>query len=351
MLKPSIRILASLIGVAVVMTACKPDLDQKSAARLVPDGMSMSNVYKVLGPDAVVTPGNDGEICLSYFFTFFPPPPMVTPKIRGMTVIISNNVVIGRTFMTEVRASDDSRAAARIPSSACLAPLSHAPTHGTAFLLQYDAATVRGDTNSLPNLKVAVTKRLSKLGVRVYWDRASNNEVRILTPLTQRGQIALLENALATRGMLELRLVNESSDELIEQGRVASGYELMKETNMIAGSTTVTAYLVKKEPALTGSHVEQAWTATNDMGGPEIHFQLDPDGAKLFQKLTTDNVGKRLALIVDSHICSVPIIAAPIDGGSGVISCNFSQKEADELADVLDSPLPFPIKVTAEKTN
>jgi hypothetical protein len=88
----------SLIAIIGILSACKPDLTQKSAARLIPDGMSISNVYKMLGPDAVVSKGNDGMIYLIYFFPFFPPPPRVNSKIGSMTVIISNNVVVGRSF-------------------------------------------------------------------------------------------------------------------------------------------------------------------------------------------------------------------------------------------------------------
>jgi preprotein translocase subunit SecD len=238
----------------------------------------------------------------------------------------------------------------RSTSSTGSTPVLQPPDHGTAFLLQYDAAAIRNGTNSLADLKKGVTKRLLNIGIQIYWESTSNSQVRILTSITQQAQIAMLKKSLAHRGMLECHLVNEASDELIQQGRLAPGYELMKETNMTAGSSRVTAYLVKREPELTGRYVQKAWTATNAMGGLEIDFQFDPAGAKLFQKITAENVGKQLAMAVDGQIFSAPRIAGPVPDGRGVITGNFTQKDTETLVNVLDCPLPFPVRVTDERT-
>lgn len=236
----------------------------------------------------------------------------------------------------------------RSPSST--APLSLPPSHGTVFLLQYDPAEVQADTNALDNLKQAVDKRLSKLGISGYWETPTNNAVRLSTPITEQGQIDRVENSLARQGMLQFRLVKEDSTELIQKGQSAPGYELMKQTNIAAEPKTIIPYLVKTKPELTGKYVQKAWVTKNPVGLAEINFQLDAAGAALFQTITGNNVGRQLAIILDGRLYSAPRILDPIPGGRGMISGNFTPKEANELADALDCPLPFPVKVTVEKT-
>ena len=68
---------------------------------------------------------------------------------------------------------------------------------------------------------------------------------------------------------------------------------------------------------------------------PTVSFTLDRLGAQKFGRTTTDNVGKRLAIILDGKIISAPSINEPIISGSGIISGNFTFQEARDLAIVL----------------
>ncbi len=87
-------------GFEVVITAAsnsKPALTRESAEKLIPNGMSETDVYAHLGTNARVTHGKSGKI-LTYLFHFPPPPPRVEPVIDSMTVVISNGVVVDRQF-------------------------------------------------------------------------------------------------------------------------------------------------------------------------------------------------------------------------------------------------------------
>ena len=76
------------------------------------------------------------------------------------------------------------------------------------------------------------------------------------------------------------------------------------------------------------------------------HLHLDRLGAQKFGRATTDNVGKRLAIVLDGKIISAPSINEPITGGSGIISGNFSFQEATDLSLLLRSgALPTPLKL------
>jgi len=66
-------------------------------------------------------------------------------------------------------------------------------------------------------------------------------------------------------------------------------------------------------------------------GNPEIEITFTDKGRKLFAEVTRQNVGKRLAIVVDGKLLSAPKIIMGIPGGKGVISGNFSEQESKEL--------------------
>ena len=75
----------------------------------------------------------------------------------------------------------------------------------------------------------------------------------------------------------------------------------------------------------------------NQSNSPMVAFTLDRYGAQKFGKVTTNNIGKRLAIVLDNKIISAPVIREAITGGSGTISGNFSFQEVTDLALLLRS--------------
>ena len=110
--------------------------------------------------------------------------------------------------------------------------------------------------------------------------------------------------------------------------------------------------LLKKEALLTGDSLKNA-RAESGMGslGNEIHvsMEFDSDGAKTFGKITGDNIGKRLAIVLDDKVYSAPVVRDRIPSGKAIISGNFGMKEANNLAIVLRSgSLPAPLNIISE---
>lgn len=68
-----------------------------------------------------------------------------------------------------------------------------------------------------------------------------------------------------------------------------------------------------------------------------INFTLNSEGAKIFGDFTANNVGNRLAIVLDNKVYSDPVIRERIGGGSGQISGGFSVKEAHDVAIALRS--------------
>ncbi len=82
-----------------------------------------------------------------------------------------------------------------------------------------------------------------------------------------------------------------------------------------------------------------------------VSFTFDRVGAKKFGRATTDNVGKRLAIILDGKVISAPQIREPILGGNGQITGNFTFQTATDLALLLRSgALPAPLNIIEERT-
>ena len=110
--------------------------------------------------------------------------------------------------------------------------------------------------------------------------------------------------------------------------------------------------LVSKRVIMSGENLIDAQPRfDNQSNSPTVYFTLDRLGAQKFGKTTTENIGKRIAIIMDEKIISSPTIKESITGGSGTISGNFSFQEATDLAMLLRSgALPTPLKIVEERT-
>ena len=82
-----------------------------------------------------------------------------------------------------------------------------------------------------------------------------------------------------------------------------------------------------------------------------VSFQFDTRGAITFGEITSKNVGKRFAIVLDNQVITAPVIQQPITGGSGQISGNFTPQSANDLAVLLRAgALPASLKVIEERS-
>ncbi len=111
-------------------------------------------------------------------------------------------------------------------------------------------------------------------------------------------------------------------------------------------------YLLKKESLMTGEFLTQARVNIDQRyNEPNISISFNSTGAKLFEQITTNNVNKRLAIILDDNVYSAPNIREPIAGGNAQISGTYSMEEARDLAIVLRSgSLPAPLRMLQNVT-
>jgi preprotein translocase subunit SecD/SecD/SecF fusion protein len=112
------------------------------------------------------------------------------------------------------------------------------------------------------------------------------------------------------------------------------------------------SYVVEEAPLMTGEDLTDAKAAfdqrTNE---PIVNFRLSTGGARKFGDVTTKNVGKPFAIVLDDQVISAPVIREPIIGGAGQISGHFTVQSANDLALLLRAgSLPAKLTIVEERT-
>lgn len=111
-------------------------------------------------------------------------------------------------------------------------------------------------------------------------------------------------------------------------------------------------YNVEKKITLSGENLTDAQPGFDNLNNQSVvNFKLNNFGAKKFAYATKNNVGRRLAIVIDNEVVSAPVIRDAITSGSGQISGDFTVKEANNLAILLRSgALPAPLNIIEERT-
>lgn len=146
-------------------------------------------------------------------------------------------------------------------------------------------------------------------------------------------------------GKLEFKIVEDNQEQLslALKGDIPAGYELKK----YKGSSL----LLKKTPAMVGSALAESFVGFNSYGGAEVRLKFTSQGTKEFARTTEDNIGKRLAIVLDGNVMSAPQIREPIVSGQAQITGDFSLDESRLLVSVLNSgALPVPLSVVEERS-
>jgi preprotein translocase subunit SecD len=102
---------------------------------------------------------------------------------------------------------------------------------------------------------------------------------------------------------------------------------------------------------MTGADLKNVNVTTDRTNNYQVAFELNSEGAKIFKDFTSQNVGKILAIVLDKRVISAPRINSAIPDGKGVITGNFDNTSANQLAIQLRyGSLPIPLKVATSQT-
>jgi len=228
---------------------------------------------------------------------------------------------------------------------------------GTSFLLQLvpqNGQEITGDM--LQQAVEVIRKRVDKFGVsEPVIAPQGDRRILVQIPGLDPAQIQSTKEQLQQVAKLEFAEVHRDSDTLIPQiekgdAIIPPGFVIREHVQNIQGKDVTEKLLIKKEADLTGDHVTKAF-AFFDNQGYGVSLNLDSQGGQTFFDLTTALAPHkgRLAILLDGKVQSAPAIRnGPIAGGQAQITGNFKEKEARELASVLENPLRTP--VTIEET-
>ena len=177
-----------------------------------------------------------------------------------------------------------------------------------------------------------VRRRIDEVGTNEPTIIRRGND-RILIELPGLSDPNRIKNLLGKTANLTFRLVSETESDF--------GSELLYFED------SEQQLKISKRILLSGDNLITAKPSfDNQNNETTVNFSLDRIGSKKFARATTNNVGKRLAIILDNKIMSAPVIREPIVGGRGVITGDFTFQSATDLALLLRSgALPAPLAI------
>jgi len=168
-----------------------------------------------------------------------------------------------------------------------------------------------------------------------------------------------VKNIIQATAMLELKIVRggpySSREAALAQygGVLPPGTELLPGSPDSSGSSTSSGqvwYLLNQVAAVTGRDLTGAQPSTGRNGQPSVNFTLSRDGAVRFGEVTSKNIGKGLAIVLDNRVVSAPTIQSQITD-SGEITGSFTPQQTSDLALMLRSgALPASITYLNENT-
>ena len=226
-------------------------------------------------------------------------------------------------------------------------------TRELAFSLK-EAAITEIEGNAIDQALETIRSRIDQFGVaEPSIQREGNNRIIVQLPGIEDPERAM--KLIGKTAMLEFKLVDEEHDiQEAREGKIPPGSEILyeKKVDKETGEITKTPYLLKKEALLTGDFLTDAHISIDTQyNEPYVSISFNKAGSKIFARITEQNVGKRLAIILDNNVYSDPVIREKIPSGKAQITGNFTEEEARDLAIVLRAgALPAPIKVQENRT-
>nr|MBI1232732.1 protein translocase subunit SecDF [Cytophagales bacterium] len=100
---------------------------------------------------------------------------------------------------------------------------------------------------------------------------------------------------------------------------------------------------------LEGDVITDARQSYDQASRPAVSMQMNADGARRWRKLTSENIGKRIAVVLDDYVYTAPTVQGEIPSGQSEITGNFTIEEAQDLANILKAgALPAPTRIVEE---
>lgn len=151
---------------------------------------------------------------------------------------------------------------------------------------------------------------------------------------------SVVQKAGANRVIIELPGVKNTEEAVKMIGKTAlMEFKIMNDDGTLG------------ETLLTGSALKKADVSYDNLGRPQIQFEMVHEGAVKFAEITRNNIGKKLAITLDGAVQTAPTINTEIAGGNGVITGNYTVDEAKATATLLNAgALPVKAEIVETRT-
>jgi SecD/SecF fusion protein len=221
---------------------------------------------------------------------------------------------------------------------------------GVQLLLQVEMDKVPEEARKDVTARVAeiIRNRIDEFGVKEP-DISTQGKDQVVVKLPGVTDRERAKEIAGKAAHLEFKIVSEDADliQKADAGTIPPGFEYKK----VKESPNEEMVLLALLPVLTGEHLTTASVGFDSYGSPIVKLTLDREGGKIFDKVTFQNIGKRLAIVLDGQVYSAPVIRDRIPNGQAQISGNFKASEASDLALVLRAgALPAPVIIIEERT-
>ena len=207
---------------------------------------------------------------------------------------------------------------------------------GTELVYKADMSqTPRGEhADALEALHGVIERRVNLFGVA--------------EPIVQTERVNALSGTTEDRLIVDLPGVTDIKAAVAALGETPT-LEFKLITTVSTSSDQTAGAITYVPTGLTGRYVSSATLgfgsgATAGLTAPQVILNFNADGAKLFEKITSENVGKQLAIFLDGQPISAPVIQEAIPGGQATITGQFTATEARDLVRNINfGALPVPI--------
>jgi len=199
-----------------------------------------------------------------------------------------------------------------------------------------------------PQRAIDLVGKTAQLEFRMLYDEDNWDDRRVR---------ALVDTAVETAGLGEN--YNDAQLALALKGKVPDDAEVLFKKSfddLKMRAVREEPYLVNKKVDLTGEFVDYAQVAVDQFNAPYVRMELNAEGARIFGKLSGDNVGKRMAIVLDNNVNSAPSFREKIPGGVASIELGSGdplqvRRDAEDLVVVLRAgALPAPIEILHNRT-
>ena len=200
-----------------------------------------------------------------------------------------------------------------------------------------------------------IERRVNELGVAEPIVAKQGAQDQIMVELPGVTDVSHAKEIIRSTSLLELKLVEQgpvsSQEQLMTNGAVPPDTEILSgPSGGRAAEGGTVYYLVHRVPVVSGRDLRTAKPSLDENNRPAVSFSLNQDGARKFGNFTQANIGKQLAIVMDSRIVSAPQIQSRIDD-EGRITGNFTNQESQDLSLVLRSgALPANLTYLEERT-